>query len=169
MRTGANSKTKNGGFSLIELLVVIAVLAIISVGAISGISMISGWKIKECTEKLSSAIGETQMNAMSKEACSLLISMDGNGNYYMEMTGMQPEEIADGAFSITYVSSENPGEQSIPEGGLKLSFDRSSGACQPIDRTPEGDYIYCRKIIIRRGSRTKTIRLVKDTGRHYIE
>lgn len=169
MKTGANSKIKNRGFSLIELLVVIVVLAILSVGAVSGIGMISGWKIKECTQKLDSAIGETQMNAMSKEACSLLISKDGDGNYYMEMTGMQPEKIADDSFSITYISSENPGEQPISESGLEISFDRSSGAYQPIDRTYEGDDVYCRKIMIRRGNRTKTIRLIKDTGRHYIE
>lgn len=167
MKIGANSK-KNSGFSLIELVVVIAIIAILSGMAISGIGMISGWKQKQCVKQLDAAIGETQMQAMSKGKAELVISRDSNENYWMQMTGGENIQISDAKISIYYIDDVTEEEQLLCD-KLTISFDSVSGALLPMAETNE-DIYYCKKIVIRAGETRQTkIRFVKDTGRHYIE
>lgn len=175
---------RNQGYSLVELIVVIAILAVVSAGAVYGIGMLSGWEMKQCVRQLDSAIGETKMNAMSKGEGRLEISRDSAGNYYMEMITVKRDKadpktaedlrlgkakIAGKNLQIYYVGDDAPEEQLITETNvIAISFDPGSGAFKPMQESPST--VYCRKLIVRRGTaREKTITLVKDTGRHYIE
>lgn len=178
------------GFSMVELIVVTAIMAVLSVAAVSGIGMVSGWKLNQSVKRLESALDETKINAMSREACILEISKDAAGDYYIKMTGAEDEKLADDRISISYLRDdaavEYPLEESQP---LRLSYQRSSGAFSPLILTWQvdesasagkrytysyqttgsgGNYSYCSGIIVRMGTRETVIRLVKDTGRHYI-
>ena len=182
MKTGANNKMKNRkewknqGYSLVELIVVIAILAIISSATVYGIVSVSGWEMKSCTKKLDAALEETKMNAMSKGACELEISVDASGNYDVQMKvgvgarakTMQKQRIANSKVSIYYVGDDAVTEHLISAANsLKISFDSGSGAFKPIAASPT---VYCRKIIIKMGTgHVKTIKMVKDTGKHYVD
>lgn len=162
-------KTKpEKGFSLIELLVVLAIIAILSVAALSGLRMLGGWQVKQCTRQINAALGEAQLNTMSKKDTRLTISRDTKGNYEMWLTDQEKIAIADEKISIYYVTEELDTECLITEDNpLEISFERSSGAYQPIQSLPA---VYVKQIVIRLGDKkASTIRLVRDTGRHYIE
>lgn len=172
----------NKGFSFIEAIVVIAIMAVLAVGVVVAIGSLAGWRVTDCASDVDAALKETKVNAMSKFSAYMEIRYDGaSGDYFLQESGLDAEKIASGNITITYTT--NKGDVIGVEDGVPLiiSYDRSSGAFKPVissvadDGTfsfltdSDGDYVYCSQIVITNGSKTKTITLVKDTGKHSLE
>lgn len=171
----------NKGFSFMEAIVVIAIMAVFAAGAVVGIGTLAGWRVTDCASDIESAMKNTKVNAMSKFSAYMEISCDADGNYFLQESGKQQEKIASNGVSVTY--EDYAGNVVSVEDGtpLILSYNRSSGAFCPVITSVEddgtfqfasdahGDYTYCRKITVTNGRKTKTITLVKDTGKHTME
>lgn len=175
----------NKGFSLLELIVVIAILAILSGIVITAMMNTGSFKVKKATELLKVSIGETKIEAMSKNMASLTILRDTSGTYYIQRGEGEKEKLVKGNVTISY-TEEGSGIETPVESGhpLQFSFSRSSGAFTPIidSINADGSYqyrtvnsggtsevVYCSSIIINCGSRSNRIMLVKDTGKYYVE
>lgn len=177
---------KNMGFSLAELVVVIAIMAIMTTGAVVGISAMTGAQLNSATSNLSAGLEQTKVNALSKDAAALTLTCDSDGNYVMSKTGMPDQTIGDDKTTITYQYTDSTGaavsKTVSASNSLIISYKRGSGAFLPliasIDETNHtytyasdvaGENIYCSSITLERGSRTKIIHLVIDTGKAYVE
>lgn len=175
---------QNQGYTLIELIVVIAVIAVLAFGTVMGSGMLGGYRVQKCVDDIDGALNETLVNAMSREACTLTLSRDAEGRCYLQMTGRQKEKIADKSITISYGKSGFTGKTKLSfTEPLILSYERSSGAFLPIItniRNAESGYyiyltaggtdVYCTDITVSMGARTSsTIRLTRETGKHYIE
>lgn len=171
----------NKGFSYIEAVVAIAILTVLAVGVIVGIGQIAGWRVMDCASDINSAMKDTRINAMSKSSAYLEISRDASGDYYLQEKGEEKEKLASGSIRITYTTNRGT-EIDIMDGSpLIISYNRSSGAFTPLISQIEGDgsftfmtyadgnYAYCSKITVTNGTKTKTITLIKDTGKHTLE
>lgn len=171
----------NKGFSLIEAVVVIAILAVLATGVVVGIGQLAGWRVTDCASDIDSAMKNTRINAMSKSSAYLEISYDAAGNYYLQEKGEDREKIASGNISIIYTTNRGTELDITEESPLIISYNRSSGAFAPVISQVEedgsfifmthadGNYVYCSKITITNGTKTKTITLIKDTGKHILE
>lgn len=166
----------NRGFSLVELIVVIAVVAILAAGTAYGVVNLTSWRVDECVKGIDAALNETSINAMSRENCYLTLFQKSNGNYYVQVSGKQEEKLGSDALTITYtVSNGTTGTISASQ-SLMITYDRSSGAFMPIITGVDGGGNlsfgtgYCTSITVSiGGSRAQTIKLSKDTGKHYME
>lgn len=171
----------NKGFSLIELVVVIAIVAVLAGGSVLGIGSLAGWRVTNCASDIDSAMKNTRVNAMSKSSAYMQIRCDSDGKYFLMESGKQEDSIAKGNVSIRYETDKGDVVDITDGSSLILSYNRSSGAFMPIITNVAGDgtytfltdsggaYVYCRKIIVTNGRKTKTITLVKDTGKHTLE
>ena len=179
-------KSRNQGFSLVELIVVIAIMAIVTAGAVAGISAMTGAKLNSCSSNLIAGLEQTKVNALSKSAAELTLTCDADGNYVMSKTGEADQTIGDNKIIITYQYKDSTGadinKTVSASDSLIISYRRGSGAFLPIiDSVDEADHsyiyvvdgagmeMYCETITLTRGSRTKIIHLVKDTGKSYLE
>lgn len=171
----------NKGFSFAEAIAVIAILAVLAAGVVVGIGSLGGWRVTNCASDINSSMKNTRVNAMSKSSAYMQIRCDSNGDYFLMESGKQEEKVASGSISITY-ETNNGVTVDITDGSpLILSYRRSSGAFMPIITNVRDDgtftfmtdaggaYCYCSKIVITNGTKTKTITLVKDTGKHTLE
>lgn len=103
------------------------------------------------------------------------------------------EKIAPARTSITYYTDNSSEGKTIPESGIVLTYDRATGAFLPLMRTDDWEnfdvlkevqktdsYLqsmqlkidekvsYCSKIVVKGGSRTRTITLIQETGKYAI-
>lgn len=101
------------------------------------------------------------------------------------------QKIAPAKTSITYYTNNSGEGNPITESGIVLTYDRASGAFLPLMCTDnwedfdvlkevqnknsylqsmqlDGKTSYCSKIVVRGGSRTRTITLIQETGKYVI-
>lgn len=179
----------NQGFSLVELLVVLAIMAVLATAAVTGIGMLSGARMSQCVKKLDSALSEARVATMSKGSGSFLLFRDEKGNYYVQIGTGEMQKVAEDTVAISYVDSGSALEHPITKDGpLEIRYAAGSGAFLPLsngtspfpeeeesapgeeERMSGGNEIYCEQIIVKTGERHRAaIRLVRDTGRHYVE
>lgn len=162
----------NRGFSLIELIVIMAIIIIIGAGMLIGLGLLSGAEAKKCVNKLDSGLKLTKTVCMSKAAGELEFSCDASGDYYMEITGYAREKIGKSSLSVVYTTGTGASAaDTVMANGtsLKLSFQRGSGMFAGIGTDGSGNPVYCTKITITQNTTTKTIILIPETGKHYIE
>lgn len=150
-----------------ELIVVIAIIAAVSAGAIMSVGLILGLDVKECANKLAGYIGKAKITTMSKASGDLLLYKDDfDGNYYIEISSETiPFKVGASELTITCYTTEGNEIVISDTDTVKLGFDRSSGAFKYL----EGTTAYCNRIIIKRGVKEKSILLVPETGKYYIE
>lgn len=165
----------NRGFSLIELIIVIAIMATM-VGLGTGIiGMVSGSRVKECAEKMQTAISKSRVEAMSKSTHA------GGSDYYIDVY-----KGADGQFYVKIHSKSVSIEEVVGAKQLTVSYVDSSNATQVLDGTPAGILTLkfkrdtggfrtlssgntCKKIVITDGRITKEIVLSPITGKITLE
>lgn len=162
----------NKGFSLIELLVTLAVIVIVGSGVILGIGLLTGTGAKKFASKLDDGLKLTKTICLSKESGNLEFSRDASGEYYIEITGNVKEKIGKSSLTVVYTTGSGASavDTNMTNGtSLNFSFKRGSGIFSPIGTDVSGQPIYCTKIAITQNSTTKTIVLIPETGKHYIE
>jgi prepilin-type N-terminal cleavage/methylation domain-containing protein len=179
-------REKNKGFSLVELVAVIAIMAILS-GTLSVMLSRNGVRVNECANEIHSALKETRTDALSKKTAYVTIRWnDSSKKYVISETGKDDVKVGDASTTITvfYESENGPVSGSFTldsyAGDVILTYNRASGAFYPMIESVDtaagtitykelgGEKIYCTSFQIERGSKTKEVVLVRETGKVYI-
>jgi len=174
----------NKGFSLIELVVVIAIMAILVGLIVVSLSSVFGTKALECAEKVSAKIDSVKTGSVSLYNETMVLKYDTDG-YYTEcgvftidkyansVAASNPEIRKVGAKNVVVKAyTTNGAEYNVASDNITISFDRSSGAFAQarvnnillVDGS--GVPLYFEKITFSAGSRTYTIEMIPETGKH---
>ncbi len=172
---GIGMKRNNRGMSLVEIIIVVAILSIVAGGITLGIGFMTRKPADECANKLRAALQSNRMTTMGKLSAKIevLVLRDdpthADGIYIKETIGTAGDasvkenmtRIGDVDITIQYTVSTGGAPVTITPGHpLELSFNRSSGAFNPL---PGGGY--CTEIVISKGSLTRTLKLYYMTGK----
>lgn len=187
MRTGRKSNDR--GFSLVEMVIVIAIMAIVVTTAGLSISMVSGRKVKKCADEIVSTIERTRVLSLGKDQgqVEFILSQDASGDYHVRIyqgsnasdapildraVGKDPIEIkvffSDGTEAeLGNIAGNTPHAiHAAGEGGLRLIFNRASGAFEKGTNAVGSDVkTYCDKIVVTGNGRTIEITTVGPTGK----
>lgn len=184
-------KRDNRGLSLVELIVVIAIMAImIGVGILS-LSLLFGTQARGCAQRVSSLLNETKTGCLSRfdETMTLAYRTKGtdkaitSDGYYAEnyvytinkdaasiaVGGSEIRSMGSGKVIITVYLSDGTSFELGKTRSVTISYNRSTGAFDPVtvDGTQTDDYI--EKITFASGARTYTITMVQETGKHTLQ
>ena len=170
---GIDMKRNNSGMSLVEVIIVVAILSIVAGGITLGIGFITRKPADECANKLRAALQSNRTTTMGKLSAELEIFGNSDGVWVVEIvdgteknptrigsSGVNVEvKVSDGSSYILDTGTPVQGSP-LPSTPLKLSFNRSTGAFNPL---PGGGY--CTEIVISKGSLEKTLKLYYLTGK----
>ncbi len=165
-------KTNNKGLSLVEIIIVIAILSAVTGTLVYGVGMVAKKPVEECAQKIRSSIVETRVTGMGKLDTVLYIYMDGDRVMVDKKVSGNGTPIAcgDSGVKVEYritgeTSYRSLGDISNP---LILSFDRSSGAFQPLTAMGLTDK-YCLEIKISIADEVHLLKLSQLTGKVSVE
>lgn len=159
-------KKNNKGFSLVELIVIIAIMAVLAIPIVTYVGMLGNSQAKKCAKELANHISQTKVCAMSRSYASMTVYADDTGVYVKTVQGEteKTEKIGDKSVTVKFRdirgSSTYTTVGNTEATGLKLEFDRASGACK---KMASGKYCYGFEIIC--GSSKYTIELEPLTGK----
>lgn len=159
-------KKNNQGFSLVELIVVIALMAILVGGVISYVGTYGSTKVKNCAKEIESHFSETKVCAMSKSQAYMIIYANDTGVYVKSVQGSnsETEKIGEKGLKVSYRNERNGTTYTTvgttEAAGLKIEFDRASGACKKM-----ADDKYCYAIQVTNGTSTYTVNIEPITGK----
>lgn len=168
-------RTDNRGLSLVEIIVVIAIVAVISGFFILGIGMITGKPVEQCARQMKIVLEQCRTAAMGKPAGNayLVLTHDSEGVWATiwqdgvsdkKMVGQSDVEVKVNLDGAVYDLSDSA---SFPS-GLRIDFDRSSGGLLA-SASPGGGSAFCKSITMSRGSTTRTLTIVRLTGKIQIQ
>ena len=188
MRTGR--KSNNQGFSLVELVIVMAIMAIVVTTVGLSISLVSGRKVKKCADEIVSTIERTRVLSLGKDQGQvefILSQDDASGDYHVRI--YQGSNASDGPI-LDRVVGKDPIEVKVifsgeteavelgdivgnsphaihasGEKGLRLIFNRASGAFEKGTNVAGDVKTYCDKIVVTGNGRTIEITTVGPTGK----
>ena len=163
MRKGRR-KLNQAGMSLVELIVVILILGILSAGAAVGINYASRMNATSAAEKLVSLLERTRVYTISADGTVTLELANESGTYYGKLmnNGTEIEKVTLGSGGLS-VSVTRPGaaDLSLADGtSISLAYKKANGAFE--------DSLSYSSVVIS-GSETRTVQLVKATGRSYLK
>lgn len=168
-------KVNNKGFSLIELIVTIAIMAVVTGGAVSLYSYLSTAKVRQCYTGINDELGVTRTNAMSKKGkWSVVVKFDGNKYYAVSMKDGKEFDKTElgkkGDFKLTYMKLPDGAaaatEVEITDSASTwptIMFNSGSGSCLVVDGYTVSEFK------VSNPNLTKTVKLVKATGKHYVK
>ncbi len=162
-------KLNNAGMSLVELIVVVLIMGVLSAGAVVGFSFIRNMDASSAAESLVAVLNRAKLQTQATntgETIKLQIVAESDGYYgrILKVSGgttteLEKVEIGDNALTISF--AENDGD-------TPTAID-SSTPCEIVYLKSNGafDSDYTRLVV--NGSDTRVVRMVKTTGRCYIE
>ncbi|MCM1118751.1 MAG: prepilin-type N-terminal cleavage/methylation domain-containing protein [bacterium] len=166
-------QTDNRGLSLVEIIVVIAIAAVISGFFILGIGMITGKPVEQCARQMKIVLEQCRTAAMGKPTgdAYLVLTRDSEGVWATLYQGGVPDKKmvgqSDVVVKVILDGTEYDLKDSFPS-GLRIDFDRSSGGLLA-SASPGGGSAFCKSITMSRGSTTRTLTIVRLTGKIQIE
>lgn len=186
----------NKGLSLVELITVIAIMAVLTSIVAMGVSAVYGLDAKECVSSLNGYMKQAKTSALSKDAEELKIYQESDGKYYVdfviyqyqedptshawvsveksrqtELIGKKSVRIECKCENINGTSGPSVIIDSLTNNSVTLGFNRSSGAFLPvkINDVVVSDEIFCTEIVVSRGSKSYSIEIIPETGKHWIK
>jgi len=177
---------ENAGFSLVEAIVILAIMGVLMVTTGWGIGMVTGKAVDDCADRLMAAINSDRTTAMGKIEAHLEIYQAADGTIRVKefvtqgadeggaSTERANVQVGKSGLTVEYQVSgvADPITLGDEAHALKLSFDRSNGAFKPLsdmDGVEGANGNYCERIIVRRGGKTKTLKLSYLTGKVTME
>ena len=185
-------KRDNRGLSLVELITVIAILSIMVGIGVYSLSLLFGTQAKGCAQNVSGMLNETKTGCLSRFNETMTLGYYTKGSdpaivsdgYYTEnkvytinknaesiqITGSEYRKMGSRNVVIKVFLSSNPthGVELGTANSFSISFDRSTGALEPAIWNGVQLTDYIEKITFSSGSRTYTISLVQETGKHTV-
>lgn len=169
-------KKKQPGFSLMELIIVIAIMAIMASGVALSIGLLRSSDAKKLASEINSSLTTLRSENMAKSDLSYMHIYYYEDDYYIQMS-KDPVPVVDGS------------GRNIGNGSLSVVFKGESDITLGPDNTEtltfcinKKDGSFMKKVndtelkttseILVTSSNTSTthhIKLVRDTGRHYME
>ena len=184
-------KHNNKGLTLIELIIVIAIMAVL-IGFVSfSVSLLFGTQAKGCAQKVSAMLSETQTGCLSRFDETMELSFMSKGaddavlsdGYYTKnyvhtidksanrvvASDSEIRRMGGGRVTITVYLSDGDVFELGTSKSITVSYDRATGAFDPVvvDGTQTNAYID--KITFQSGLRTFTITMVAETGKHTLQ
>ena len=188
MRTGR--KSNNQGFSLVELVIVMAIMAVVVTTVGLSISLVSGRKVKKCADEIVSTIERTRVLSLGKDQGQvefILSQDDASGDYHVRIyqgsnasdgpildrvVGKDPIEVKvifsgeTDAVELGEIAGNSPHAiHAAGDSGLRLIFNRASGAFEKGTNFAGDVKTYCDKIVVTGNGRTIEITTVGPTGK----
>ena len=176
-----NSKIENQGLSLIELVVTIAIMAIL-VGLVSlSVGVLTGKQAKQCRDELASKLESVRALTMGKESVIANLFQDDTGAYVLRVTSKKNSEdtsptvtdviLPSSKCTISYSLQEDGATKTEltysgdpDDNGIKLEFDRASGA---LKKDNSGVCVY--HIYVTQGNKSFGLRIYQETGKIVLE
>ncbi len=146
-------KDDNRGLSLLEVVIVVTIMIILSAVGIIGVNMISGKPAERCAESIKVSLTSNRTTALGKYKAEMCLVYTG-GKYMVQETAYKQDgsveytkdyTVGDKDVKVEYsLTSSTTGYSDLPATGLKISFDRGSGAVEDPSKTNDL-YIRCSK------------------------
>ena len=177
------TKQNNAGFSLVELIAVIAIIMILSGSALLALNSLTSGKVRKCAQTITDTLKTTKTNALCKSQAYMEIYYDpGTEEYRVKDFEQRNLSLGGKQITISYQCENEAGTTSaaiytVSDGHpLILSFQRGTGAFRPIITSisgstytyrtdSSGSNMYCSKIDVTAGTRSRTITLARATGK----
>ena len=164
----------NKGVTLVELMVVIAIMVVLAGTSLVGFRMISTRPAKECADRLKIALTSDRTTAMGKFNTEVYLYAEENGTIFLEENiyntatdiTKKTSRVGDSDVTVTYSIDGTDPANPLPMvagggGGLKLSFNRSTGGLK--------DYSGDVKIKCSKSGKSYLVTIYSITGKIVIE
>lgn len=157
------TKKNKDGFSLIELVIVIVIMAVLTGLTALGIGFMKAGDTRGVASEIDSCLSELKSQAMAKNKPVYMHLYQYDGNYYVKYTetdsttpNSDGEEIGSGEVSVVTSDGVDVSGSHV----VTFAIRKKDGAFTmgPEKITVSSDY-----------SKTYTVCLVKDTGKHFVE
>ena len=163
-------KKNNKGFSLVELIVIIAIMAVAMGAIITYIGSLGTAQAKQCANGLLTGFSQTKVCAMSRSSASMVVYSNEDGVFLLTKQGSneRTEKIGKKGTVVEYrtvrdSSTFSPVGDSV-DTGVKIEFDRASGACKKMASSE-----YCYGFKVTNGRTTYIVNIEPITGRATIQ
>ena len=165
-------RTGNEGMSLVELIVVVAILALFTGGITYSMNWASGKAAAECAQKLANSLQQARTMAMGKNSITITVKRDAEGFIVTETTIVSNTDSTPttetktsrvGKKTVTVKFSDGSSESELGMGGVKLVFDRASGALKTLNDAEAG--ATAPLFTISKGNTLRKVEIVPITGR----
>lgn len=158
-------KWNNAGMSLVEIIVVVLIMGVLSAGAMVGFTFIRSRDASSAAEALVTALNRAKIQTTASDGVNdiTLQIVAGSDGYTAKIlksgTEIDEVEIGDNALTISFAENDSDTPTAVSSSTpCVIQYYKSNGAFSSN---------YTRLVVA--GSKTYTVRMVKNTGRCYIE
>ena len=163
-------KKNNKGFSLVELIVIIAIMAVLVGAIITYVGSLGTAQAKKCANGIMNGFSQTKVCAMSRSNASMVVYSNDEGTFLVTKQGSNEriEKIANAGTVVEYRTVRDSSSFSAigdsADTGVKIEFDRASGACKKMASS-----VYCYGFKVTCGKTTYIVNIEPLTGRATIQ
>lgn len=172
--SGGAAASANAGFSFIEMIVVVLIIAIAASAAVMSLSAALRANTTRAATELAAVISEARLESMSRPAGAVelrIYQSDDDGKFYADIVlkngnaekVLESKSIASGAVTMNASGSI---KSTIRSGNTAvITFDKGTGKLSSFKVGTGSGY----DSIVISGAKTSTVKIVKNTGRAYVE